>query len=444
MQGNETDGDLDATQVRPMPRERGDYGGQQPGSAPRQRTYGSRQPGGAARQPGGATRQPGGAARQPSQAYAPNPYAPRPYAPQTQRAPRPQAGPARQAPQPGTPRRRGPKPARHGCLAALLWLVMLPVLGLLALRLLPLGHANGALVPELVSFVPLALVPSAACLILACLWRRRVLAVVCALALATNAWWHAGYLVPGDRVSAQAGAAVAASASTGDASARIMTLNTLNGRASAKQIVQVVREQHVEVLCLQELTDGMVADLEAAGIDDVLPYHVVSTGASSISNGGRNGIWTAAPEDNVSRNLLPIETSSMPAANIQIGSRTVRIVSVHPNSPTRGAQDLWNEGLSIIGSLSGYDHAYLIMGDFNSTWDHARFRDLLGTAFVDASQQSGEGFHMTYPANSALPSLIEIDHIVYARNSGITVSSLQTVEIAGTDHKALLGTLEAR
>lgn len=431
MDWDETGDDLDATQLRRMPREQGGYGKHHPGAAPQQPT-----------QPYTPQGQ-GPRSRRATCPDAGHPYAPHPYAPQTQRAPRPQAGPAR-APRPGAPRQRGPKPARHGCLSLLLWLVMLPVLGLLALRLLPLGHASGAFVPELVSFVPLALVPSLACLVLACLWRRRVLAIVCALALATNAWWHAGYFAPTARVSAQATAAVAASASASadDAYARIMTLNTLNGRASAKQIVQTVREQHVEVLCLQELTDGMVSDLEAAGIDELLPYHVVSTGASSISNGGRNGIWTAAPEDNVSRNLLPIETSSMPAASIQIGSRTVRVVSVHPNSPTRGAEDLWNEGLSIIGSLSGYDHSYLIMGDFNSTWDHARFRDLLGSAFVDASQQSGEGFHMTYPSNSSLPSLIEIDHIVYARDSGITASSLETVEIAGSDHKALVATLE--
>ena len=336
-----------------------------------------------------------------------------------------------------------PRRPRHGFLSFFLWLTMVPVAGLLALRLLPLENASGRMVPELVSFVPVALAPTVVVVVLALLWRRRVLVVVSALALAVNGWWHVGYLIPTARVSAAATAAVSAQAATGDAYARVMTLNCLAGHASAADIVRVVREQHVEVLCLQEINDSMVSDLENAGIDELLPNHVVSTGAMSVSNGGRNGIWTLAPQDNVSRNLLPIETSSMPAVDVQIGSRTVRIVSVHPNSPTRGAQDLWNEGLSVIGSLSGYDHAYLIMGDFNSTWDHARFRDLLGDAFVDASQQSGEGFHMTYPSNRKIPSLIEIDHIVYARNSGITVSSLKTVEIAGSDHKALIGTLEA-
>ena len=347
---------------------------------------------------------------------------------------------APKAPKPRRPR----KPATHGCAALLLWLVMLAVVALMGLRLIPANLASGKMVPEAVSFVPLALIPSAVCLVLALLWRRRLLAIVCILALAVNGYWHAGYFVGGTRVSTDAAQSVITSASTSDNAARVMTLNTQNGAASARQIVEVVREQHVEVLCLQELTDGMVSDLEAAGIDELLPYHVVSEGASAISNGGRNGIWTATAQSDVSRNLLPIQTSSMPAASITIGSATVRIVSVHPNSPVRGAQDLWDEGLSTIGTLSDYSHAYLIMGDFNSTWDHARFRELLGTTFADAGQESGQGFHMTYPSNSLIPSLIEIDHIVYSRDSDITVSSLETVTISGTDHQALLGTLEAK
>ncbi len=346
--------------------------------------------------------------------------------------------------QPRTPKQRRPrKPATHGCTASLLWLIMTAVVALMAIRLLPASAASGRAVPELASFVPLALIPTIACLALSLVWRRRLLAIVCILALAVNGYWHAGYFTGGARISTDAAQSVITSSSTSDNAARVMTLNTMNGSASARQIVDVVREQHVEVLCLQELTDGMVSDLEAAGIDELLPYHVVSEGATAISNGGRNGIWTATPQANVSRNLLPIQTSSMPAASVTIGSTTARIVSVHPNSPVRGAQDLWDEGLSVIGSLSDYNHAYLIMGDFNSTWDHARFRELLGSTFADAGEASGQGFHMTYPSNSLIPSLIEIDHIVYSKDSGIVVSSLETVTISGTDHQALLGTLEA-
>ena len=50
---------------------------------------------------------------------------------------------------------------------------------------------------------------------------------------------------------------------------------------------------------------------------------------------------------------------------------------------------------------------------------------------------------MTYPANKAIPALVEIDHIVYSKNSGIMVSSLETAQVSGTDHLALIATLEA-
>ena len=342
--------------------------------------------------------------------------------------------------------RRPRRPASHGCLSSLLWLVMLGVLGVMALRCLPSEMANGRMVPEVVSFVPWLFAPIVVCGVLAVVWRRRVLAVICALSLAVMLWWHAGYLLPGARVSAAAGTAVATGADPSDNVARVMTLNTRNGGASAQEVVDLVRSRNVEVLCLQELSDEFLGELTAAGLYDVLPYYVISDAASEVSNGGRNGIWTLAPMGNVSGNLLPIETSSMPAGTVQIGGRGVRVVSVHPNSPVRGAQDLWDEGLSVIGSLSDYDHTYLVMGDFNSTWDHARFRELLGTSFVDAGEGAGEGFHMTYPSGSVagvgLPSMVEIDHIVYARDSGLVVSGLETVAVSGTDHRALLGTLE--
>ena len=342
----------------------------------------------------------------------------------------------------GGRRRREHKRARHGCLSLVLWLIMFIVAGIMLLRTLPSEQANGSMVPELVSFVPLLFVPIIVCLLLALWWHRRLLAVCCVLAFGVMAWWHAGFFIPTARVSSNAIAAASSAPSTGDNVARIMTINTNHGMASAQEIVDICREQNVEILCLQEIGGSMLSDLEAAGINDVLPYHVVSDEATEISNGGRNGIWSVAPMDNISTNLLPIKTSSMPAADITVGNQAIRVVSVHPNSPVRGAQDLWDDGLATISQLQDYDHSYVIMGDFNSTWNHARFRELLGTSFVDASQQSGEGFHMTFPSSGPVPPVVELDHILYTQGSGVVVSELSTVKISGTDHMALLGTLE--
>lgn len=330
-------------------------------------------------------------------------------------------------------------PAKHGFLSFWLWMLTLPCVGIMALRSLPESDQDGRALPEIIAFVPIFGILSAVILVLAVLWRRWLLTAVSLVCVVIQISWHIGFFVPSASISDSARQTVQTAASVDDNVARIMTLNTKEGQASAASIVATVREQHVEVLALQEVHQSLLDELQAAGIYEVLPYMVTSI-ATDSDNGGMNVLFTMAPMGNISQSLLPIETSQMPACTIIIGSTQVRFVSAHPNSPTRGQQGLWSEGLGTIGSLKDYDWTYVIMGDFNSTWDHPRFRSLLGDRFVDAGEQAGEGFHFTYPSNSKIPSVIEIDHIIH--DKGVTVADLDTVEIAGTDHKALLGTLE--
>ena len=65
--------------------------------------------------------------------------------------------------------KRAPRQAKHGFVSFLLWLVMLACLGLMAIRCLPASYSDGRAVPELVSFVPILLVPVFVCLVLAAL-----------------------------------------------------------------------------------------------------------------------------------------------------------------------------------------------------------------------------------------------------------------------------------
>ncbi|MBQ6410607.1 MAG: endonuclease/exonuclease/phosphatase family protein [Atopobiaceae bacterium] len=343
---------------------------------------------------------------------------------------------------------------RHGCLSLFLWIFALCIAVLCAARMLPLDMSVGPLIPKAVSFVPWVIVPAIVILLLALLWARHVLIFFIGMFVALLVWWHAGYFVPSGTLT-EAGEGVGqASAFVGDNVVRVMTLNTLNGHADANEVVACVRQNNVEVLALQEVSWSFLEQLAAAGIYDILPYHVESE-AGQWDNGGLNCLFSMTPMDNVNSNLLPMELSAISAGTIEVGGRSLRLVSCHPSSPHLGGEGLWDEGLTTIGSLAGYANCYVILGDFNATWNHARFRELLGTTFVDASEQAGEGFHMTWPSESvtaglrlpfvgSVPPLIEIDHIVYSANSGVFVGDLKTVQIAGTDHLALIGTLEVQ
>lgn len=328
-------------------------------------------------------------------------------------------------------------------LSVVLWAVTACVVVIMAARFAPSALSNGRLVPEAAAFVPWLAVPSAIMLVIAALTRRKTLIAVTVLCLACQIVWHAGFFVPAPRIAEEATQPTPARTAD-DAVMRVMTLNTKNGNADAEQIVSIVRDQRVEVLALQEVSDSLVERLSAVGLDELLPSRVLGA-AGAGDNGGINAIYALAPVSDASDSILPVTGSAVPACTIVAGGRPVRLVSAHPASPKTGARGFWNESLANLGTLRRYDDEYLIMGDFNSTWDHSRYRKMLGDTLVDASQQAGEGFHMTYPSEPhyamvPVPPMIEIDHIVYSKNSGMSVGDLQTVDVQGTDHFALLGT----
>ena len=203
-------------------------------------------------------------------------------------------------------------------------------------------------------------------------------------------------------------------------------------------VCATVFREHVEILAMQEVSSGLLDRLHDAGIEDYLPYSV-SAQLTWHDNGGVNVLYSAHPLQETTQDLIPIESSSIPAATVDFNGRKVRFGSVHPFSPRPSNQGLWNKSLDSIAQLQHYDNgeSYVLMGDFNSTWDHASFRYLLGDRFTDAGESAGEGLHMTYP--SVFP-IAEIDHIIY--DKGVYARNLETKRIQGSDHKALLATLE--
>ena len=126
--------------------------------------------------------------------------------------------------------------ARHGLISLFMWLGMLVVLVLMAARMVPSSHSAGRVIPELVAFVPFAVLPTLVVVLLSTFWHRRILAVLSALCLVTLVVWHIGYFAPRHTLSDTARSATSTSSGTApntdDRVLRLMTLNTLNGRVS--------------------------------------------------------------------------------------------------------------------------------------------------------------------------------------------------------------------
>ncbi len=296
-------------------------------------------------------------------------------------------------------------------------------------------------VPVVASIVPWFALLAVVALVYAIFGKRRFSLLLALVTIALQIWWQYPFFYNETKLPRAAIAAVSGvNVNTTDGYAKLMTCNVFKGRADAQQIVDLVRSEHVEVLALQETTDEFIDELNDAGIADVLPYAQV---ASSDGVYG-NGIWSASPLADPSDDDVDSSASFMPGATVGFndGNTPVRFISVHTTSPTDGYWQQWKRSLDELGRLR-YDTScrFIFMGDFNATYDHTPFRNFLGTRFVDASRQAAGGFVLTWPANiDYIPTFAGIDHIVL--DSGMLAGQVKSVTIDGTDHKALLATVQ--
>ncbi len=319
-------------------------------------------------------------------------------------------------------------------------------------RLLPVSISDLPFLPVITAVTPLYAATAVLALALTLApraWRhrhvgRRIVRIVAVIALALEAVWMAPLATPSPRVEG-----IQAAGDT--VSLRVMTCNVYRGAASAEDIVAAVREQHVQVLTLQETTVEFVERLKAAGIDELLPH---SERSSSDGVYG-NGVWSAYPLTDVASDDIGSSASAMPAGTIEVtrpsgATVRLRVVSVHTCSPGPGYWGLWRgsiEELGVVRERVAADPAtsYVLMGDFNATYDHAPFRAMLGegeaggATLHDAAREAGQGLVTTWPSNGAVPALCGIDHVV--TSADVAATGLQTLAIPGSDHAALLATL---
>lgn len=231
---------------------------------------------------------------------------------------------------------------------------------------------------------------------------------------------------------------------TAPASLTVMTLNCRYGRADAAAIVDAVRSRGIDVLALQEVSDDLVARLDAAGVADLLPYRR-SGEAKENDNGGYNMIFAAYEPVTSEASAVAIPAADVPSLVIRLrDSHDVTLASAHPKSPMRGCRE-WSAGIIGLGELAKRAKRdgtiAVVLGDLNSGTDHPSFRALLAHGFRDASLAQGKGPNLTFPRWLPWPR-IELDHILATQ--GLHFSEVSSFPVPGTDHLALTACLAPR
>ncbi len=259
------------------------------------------------------------------------------------------------------------------------------------------------------------------------------LLVLPAAALGLHLWWLAP-LYLGD----------APTPGEGRSALTVMNLNMYEGHADADDVLRLAQDRGASVLVLEEITFGALEDLRDAGIDELYPNTV------GEPNGAVDGtmIFTSLPVADPVRLDTLFQSWQVTLGE---GDDALTLMGVHPRAPVDlGGVDQWSrENAAILAAAEASD-ADLVLGDFNATPDHAPMRAWRDAGWRDSLELTNHGWSRTWPANGIspargvhLPALIQIDHVLVGHRFTTTGKS-EVVEIAGTDHRAVLATVARR
>ncbi len=217
---------------------------------------------------------------------------------------------------------------------------------------------------------------------------------------------------------------------------RVMSANVLKGQGLPEQLLQEARERDVEILTIQELTPKIARDLDRIGIRDDFPHAVLSPQVG-VSGGG---VYSRYPATRLPNSYL--EFTQARARIAPPGREPLDVVSVHPVPPTSSrAIGQWRAGLDSLPEPDA-PGLQLLLGDFNATFDHSEFREILDQGYLDAGEQAGGGLIPTWPDIPKpfryLP--VTIDHLVCEADA-CGVTDYAVLDLKGSDHRPVYAEL---
>jgi endonuclease/exonuclease/phosphatase family metal-dependent hydrolase len=209
----------------------------------------------------------------------------------------------------------------------------------------------------------------------------------------------------------------------------VLSANVELGGGDPSGLVELVDRYQPDLLSVQELTPSFAGKLRRQGIGRRLPHGVLM--AQPHGHGG--GLYSRLPIV-----ALPQQTHflfRMPRGMIKLrDGQRLRLVNVHAQPPSMSAER-WEEALESLPS-PGRGIPWLLIGDFNASFDQVEFRDLIDRGYRDAGAATGRGLEPTWPSDEVFPwGLMTIDHVLADRRLGVADYGVDP--LPGSDHRAI-------
>ena len=277
--------------------------------------------------------------------------------------------------------------------------------------------------------LPIVLLPAWAALLVAALTRRKALALASAVVVAAHVLVVAPELTARSPVPAWA---------HGAPTVRMMTANVLVGSGDATSIAAEVRRHEPDVVVLLESPVDLAAAVLAGDLGPRYPFRFQVDRHDPFALTILSTRPLEVPE--------VVANSGRPVAvvtGVVVGGARVRIIAVHAIAPAGWGRPVWIRDVELIRRAAQGSGPTVVLGDFNATWNHRAFRELLADGFEDAAAARGRPFDMTWPRSGLpAPPVMRLDHILTGK--GAVATWVRAGDIAGSDHRYVVGDVAVR
>lgn len=213
---------------------------------------------------------------------------------------------------------------------------------------------------------------------------------------------------------------------------RFASANLYLGRAEPAAVARLAVE-HADILAVQELTPEL-ADALSPALATEFPYSALRPRdrAAGVGLWSRYPITGSGSDESFGRGLI-FARVRLPDTEVE-----TTVISTHM-PPPRSDLASWRADIERLGTVLRNlpPGPVIVGGDLNATPDIREFRRLLRDGYRDGAAQAAAGLTRTHPTHLKFtPPLLAVDHILTRE---ATTTSLRTVEVVGSDHRALAG-----
>ena len=187
-----------------------------------------------------------------------------------------------------------------------------------------------------------------------------------------------------------------------------------------------------DVIVFTEYTEQHQEALLASPVAERYPHRTDRAGP----RGEGVAIWSALP---VERADNPNTDSTSIDVTVGGPDGPVRIVAVHLPTPLDDFES-WRNDLRAAAAIGRTaSESTLLIGDFNASYWHPDFRNVLDAGFVDAHAATGVGFSTSWPTTWPIPPFVRLDHAL--TTAGLVSTEVDDFAVPGSDHLGLVVTV---